>query len=73
MNGNELAHTSSRRGTGISRRLDGSYVAAHQHGDVAGTNVFGPDEGDVGRFHHGVRRFYRPDKAAGLDHSQRIA
>lgn len=73
MDGNQLADATGRSGTRIGGRLDGSHITAYQHGDVAGTDVFGADQGNVGRLDHGVRSLYRPDESAGLHHSKRIA
>ena len=59
----ELADAPRRGRAGVGRGLDRADVAAHQHGDVAGADVFLADQDDVGGLHHRVGGFDRADQA----------
>ena len=65
----ELAYAPRRRRARVGRRLDRADITADEYGDVAGADVFLPDEHDVGGLHHGVGGLDGSDEAFGFDHS----
>ena len=72
VDGEEFADPPRSGRAGIGRRLYGADIPPHEHGDVAGADVFLPDKDDVGGFHHRIRRLDGSDEAFGLDHPERI-
>jgi len=72
MDGDELAHAPRGGGAGVGSGLHGADITTHEHGDVAGTDIFLPDEDDVGGFDHRIRRFDGSDEAFGFHHAERI-
>lgn len=73
MNGDEFAHAPRGGSAGVGSRLDGADITAHEHRNVAGTDIFLPDQDDVGGFDHCIRRFDGSDEAYGLHHPERIS
>jgi hypothetical protein len=69
---NQLADAPRGGGARVGRGLDRADVAAHEHGDVAGADVFLADEHDVGGLHHRVGRFDRADQAPRFHHPKSI-
>ena len=72
VDGDELAHAPRGGGAGVGSRLDGADITSHEHGDVAGADIFLPDKDNVGGLDHRIRRFDGSDKAFGFHHSERI-
>src|SRR5262249_52809993 len=70
VNTDQLADTTRRSRSGISRRLHRTYVATNKDRDVTGADILFPQELHVGRFHHRVSRFDGADEPFGFDHSQ---
>ena len=73
MHRDQLADAAGGRGAGVGGGLDRADVAADEHGDVAGADVFLADQDDVGGLDHGVGGLDRADEAAGFDHAERVA
>ncbi len=73
VNGDQLADSTGSGGAGVGRRLDGADIAAHQHRDVAGANVFGPDQHHIRGFDHRIGGLDRANEPAGFDHTERVA
>ena len=72
MDRDQLADAARGGGAGVGRGLHRADVAAHQHGDVAGADVFLADQRDVGGLDHRVGGFDRADEAFGFDQPERF-
>src|SRR5688572_5959800 len=68
----ELSDPARGSRSGVGCRLHGAHVPAHEHRDVAGTDVLLANEDDVRRLHHRIGGFHRPDQAARFNHAERF-
>src|SRR5215475_4892758 len=70
MHRDQFADSASRRGAGVSGRLDRADIAANEDGHVTRANVLLADQLNIGGFDHRVSGFDRADKAFSLDHAE---
>jgi hypothetical protein len=73
VHGDQLSDSTRGGCTSIGGCLDGTDVAANEHRHVAGADIFGSDEHDIGRLDHGIGGLDGSNESAGLHHSKRIA
>ena len=67
--GDDFAQAGRGSAAGLDGGLHSADIAAHHDAHQAGSDFLRADEGDVGRFHHGVGGFDSGDQAAGFYHS----
>ena len=72
VDGDELADAAGGGRARIGRGLDRADVAAREHGDVAGADVFLADEGDVRGLDHRIGGLDGADEAARFNHAEGV-
>jgi hypothetical protein len=70
VNANQFAYSTSCGRTRICGGFNGTYVAAHKNGHVAGADVFLSQELHIRSFDHRVCSLNGADETFGFDHTE---